>query len=72
MEPRTTNLKTDYYSPFWYSVDLFLLAIKLQDAELWKPRDNFWFARIWSRLHIMLGWALIPIALAAWTGIIEK
>ena len=70
MEPRTTNLKTDSYSPFWYSIDLFLPLIKLQDAELWKPRDDAWFARFWSRLHTMLGWALIPIALAAWTGML--
>ena len=72
MEPRTTNLKTDFYSPFWYSIDLFLPLIKLQDAELWKPRDNFRFARFWSRLHTMLGWALIPIAVAAWTGMLGK
>ncbi len=72
MEPRTTNLKTDHYSPLWYSVDLFLPLIKLQDAELWKPRDNFRFARFWSRLHTMLGWALIPIAVAAWTGMLGK
>jgi hypothetical protein len=72
MEPRTTNLKTDFYSPFWYSVDLFLPLIKLQDAELWKPRDHFRFARFWSRLHTVLGWALIPIAVAAWTGMLEK
>ncbi len=70
MEPRTTNLKTDFYSPLWYSVDLFLPLIKLHDAELWKPRDNFRFARFWSRLHTMLGWALIPIAVAAWTGML--
>lgn len=72
MEPRTTNLKTDFYSSFWYSVDLFLPLIKLQDAELWKPRDNHRFARFWSRLHTMLGWALIPIALAAWTGMLGQ
>ena len=72
MEPRTTNLKTDFYSPFWYSLDLFLPLIKLQDSELWKARDDFWFARWWSRLHTMLGWALIPIAVAAWTGMLEK
>ena len=72
MEPRTTNLKTDFYSPLWYSVDLFLPLIKLQDAELWKPRDNYRFARFWSRLHTMLGWALIPIAVAAWTGMLAK
>lgn len=72
MEPRTTNLKTDHYSPLWYSVDLFLPLIKLQDAELWKPRDNFRFARFWCRLHTMLGWALIPIALAAGTGMLGQ
>lgn len=72
MEPRTTNLKTDCYSAFWYSVDLFLPFIKLQDAEMWKPRDKLWLVRFWSRLHTMLGWALIPIAVAAWTGMFEK
>jgi hypothetical protein len=72
MEPRTTNIKTDCYSAFWYSVDLFLPLIKLQDAEMWKPKDEVWFTRFWSRLHTMLGWALIPIAVAAWTGMLEK
>lgn len=72
MEARTTNIKTDHYSAFWYSIDLFLPLIKLQDAEMWKPRDEARFARFWSRLHTMLGWALIPIALAAWTGMLEK
>jgi hypothetical protein len=72
MEPRTTNLKADVYSPFWYSVDLFLPLIKLQDSDMWKPRDKLWFVRFWSRLHTILGWALIPIALAAWTGMLEK
>jgi len=72
MEPRTTTLKTDCYSAFWYSVDLFLPLIKLRDAEMWKPRDHLWFVRFWSRLHTMLGWALIPIALAAWTGMLGK
>jgi hypothetical protein len=72
MEPRTTNLKADVYSPFWYSIDLFLPLIKLQDSDMWKPRDELWFVRFWSRLHTILGWALIPIALAAWTGMLEK
>jgi hypothetical protein len=72
MEPRTNNLKTDVYSPFWYSMDLFLPLVKLQDAEMWKPRDKEWFARFWSRIHTILGWALIPIAVAAWTGMLEK
>lgn len=72
MEPRLDNAKPDRYSPFWYSVDLFLPLVKLQDAELWKPKDAPWFPRFWSRIHTMLGWALIPIAVAAWTGMLEK
>jgi hypothetical protein len=72
MEPRTTNLKADIYSPFWYSMDLFLPLVKLQDADMWKPRDDQRFARFWSRIHTILGWALIPIAVAAWTGMLEK
>ena len=72
MEPRKGDAKPDPYSPFWYSVDLFLPLIKLQDVELWKPRDEARFARFWGRLHTMLGWALIPIALAAWTGMLGK
>jgi hypothetical protein len=72
MEPRLDNAKPDCYSPFWYSVDLFLPLVKLQDAELWKPKDAPWFPRFWSRIHTMLGWALIPIAVAAWTGMLEK
>jgi hypothetical protein len=53
-------------------MDLFLPLVKLQDAEMWKPRDDQWFARFWSRIHTILGWALIPIAVAAWTGMLEK
>jgi uncharacterized protein YjbI with pentapeptide repeats len=72
MEPRKIDFKPDRYSPFWYSVDLFLPLVKLQDADFWKPRDDARFARFWSRFHTMLGWALIPIAVAAWTGMLEK
>lgn len=74
MEPRNTTINStpEHFSPFWYSVDLFLPLVKLQDAEIWKPRDNSGFARFWSRIHTTLGWALIPIAVAAWTGMLER
>lgn len=72
MEPRRADAKPDVYSPFWYSTDLFLPLVKLQDSDLWKPRDTARFPRFWSRIHTMLGWALIPIAVAAWTGMLEQ
>jgi hypothetical protein len=71
MEPRRLEVRPDPYSPFWYSMDLFLPLVKLHDADVWKPRDDSRFARFWSRFHTMLGWALIPIAVAAWTGMLE-
>lgn len=72
MEPRNPALAVDGFSPFWYSVDLFLPLVKLQDADLWKPRETSGLPRLWSRFHTMLGWALIPIAVAAWTGMLEQ
>jgi uncharacterized protein YjbI with pentapeptide repeats len=72
MEPRNPGLSVDAFSPFWYSLDLFLPLVKLQDADFWKPREHSRLPRFWSRFHTMLGWALIPIAVAAWTGMLEQ
>ena len=72
MEPQKTDYKAGRFSPFWYSMDLFLPFIKLHDADIWKPKDDCGFPRVWSRIHTMLGWALIPIAVAAWTGMLSR
>lgn len=72
MEPRSKDIKTGPFSPFWYSMDMFLPLIKLHDAELWMPKAEARYARFWGRIHTVLGWALIPIAVAAWTGMLEK
>ena len=71
MEPQKSEYAERKYSPFWYSVDVYLPIIKLHDAEIWKPRENYVLTNVWRRIHTVLGWALIPIALAAWTGMLS-
>ena len=72
MEPQKSEHSARKYSAFWYSVDVYLPIIKLHDAEIWKPKEEYALGHIWRRIHTVLGWALIPIALAAWTGMLSR
>ncbi len=71
MEPQMSEYTGRKYSPFWYSVDVYLPIIKLHDAEIWKPKEECVLTHVWRRIHTILGWALIPIAIAAWTGMLS-
>lgn len=59
------------YHPIWYSLATFLPIVSLPDASIWEPRQDRKLARFYLRLHIIFGYLLIPIGLAAWTGIIK-
>jgi hypothetical protein len=59
------------YSRFWYSLGLFLPFVDLQADKVWKPKNDQRFLRHYMRLHILLGWILIPILLAAISGLIK-
>ena len=72
MEPQKSEFTGRKYSPFWYSVDVYLPIIKLHDAEIWKPKEDCVLTHVWRRIHTILGWALIPIAIAAWTGMLAQ
>jgi hypothetical protein len=59
------------YSRLWYSLGLFLPFVDLKSDRIWKPKDDRWFLRHYMRVHILLGWILIPILLAAISGLIK-
>lgn len=59
------------YRPFWYCLDLFLPIVKLGDADTWIPKDDRRWALHYRRVHILIGNLLVPVGLAAWTGIIK-
>jgi hypothetical protein len=59
------------YNPFWYSFDLLTPFIDLHLADSWMPRQDWHFGRIYAHVHRIVGWILVPIGIAAITGIIK-
>jgi len=71
MELQDKSDDTRAYNPFWYSLGLFLPFVDLQADKIWKPKREAVFLRNYMRVHILLGWMLIPILVAALTGLIK-
>jgi hypothetical protein len=71
MEPQKPEDAERVYNRIWYSLDLFLPFVDLQADDVWKPKTNERFLRHYVRLHVMLGWILVPLVLAALTGLIK-
>jgi hypothetical protein len=59
-----------YFSPF-YSIDLFVPVINMYWTKDWMPKKEYKFVNIWMFIHAVLGWLLVPFALAVWSGIIK-
>jgi hypothetical protein len=71
VEPRKEDDWSKPFSPFWYSVNLFLPVIHLESEEVWTPNHEHWWRCQYARVHVLLGWILIPIGAAAITGLIK-
>lgn len=71
VQPKDPRDKDRPYDPLWYSIDLFLPLTTLQAADVWIPRQNDWPRRYYARVHSILGWILVPIGLAAVSGLIS-
>ena len=71
MEPQNPEETPRVYSRFWYSLGLFLPFVDLQANKVWKPKADQTFLRNYMQVHVLLGWVLIPIVLAALTGLIK-
>jgi hypothetical protein len=69
---RQTALRSEAnFNPFWYSVDLFAPVIDLGSAKEWTPKTHERWVWRYFYFHRLAGWVLIPIILAAITGIIK-
>lgn len=71
MEPQKIETTFRIYNRFWYSLGLFLPIVNLESDKVWKPKPEQTFLRNYMRVHILLGWILIPILVAALTGLIK-
>jgi uncharacterized protein YjbI with pentapeptide repeats len=71
VEPCNPEDKHRTYNAFWYSLDLLVPAIDLEAAKIWRPRKDSRFRYHYAQVQRIAGWILIPIGLAAITGIIK-
>ena len=62
--------KAPPFSPFWYSLETFLPVVDLGVGKSWRPRPSSPLVT-YARLHQLAGWILIPVALAAITGVVK-
>lgn len=65
------NEPKKHYSSFWYSLDVLAPAIELGADKAWQPNPEWWFGRTYSYVHRIAGWILLPLILAALTGIVH-
>lgn len=71
MDPQKLEYKKRPYSRFLYSLDLFLPIVDLQFASVWMPKQGRRAARRYLPVHVIAGWILITILVAALTGILK-
>lgn len=58
------------FSPFWYALDLLLPGVSLDYQEHWQATGEA--ISIFSRAVILVGWILVPLAVAQLAGLLKK
>lgn len=74
MAPSKADTPADaYFHPFWFSLDWFLPFVDLGIKDDWQPRPGprRGLLATYLRVHALCGWIIIPIGLAAVTGLIS-
>jgi uncharacterized protein YjbI with pentapeptide repeats len=68
----SANSSVQRFDPVWYSLDTFLPMVDLKYADEWKlTRENNRWPWLYLRFHTLMGWVLIPVALAAISGLLK-
>jgi hypothetical protein len=70
-EDRFQDRHYNFWYAFWYSLDVFAPIIDLEAAKVWSPMPGQTFRWFFFRLERILGWLLVPIAIAAFTGFLH-
>ncbi len=71
MSPQKPEFEAYHYSPIWYSLDRLIPVADLGMKNVWAPRQTCGIARNYMRFHILVGYVLITIGLAALTGLVK-
>ncbi len=59
--------KPPEFSAAWYSLEMFLPIVDLGMAKAWRPSTRL--LQTYARVHQIAGWVLVPVTLAAITGV---
>lgn len=59
------------FSPFWYSIFLFFPLTDFHTVSIWIPKKHCRRVWHWARFQRLAGWILIPLWVAAVTGIVK-
>jgi len=76
MRPTDDRLPPPPFNRFWYSLDVFAPVIQLGPDHEWQPRHDIRgyggsFVWHWIRIQRFLGWLLVPIGIAAISGLLK-
>lgn len=71
MEPTKPEEASRPYYGFWYTLDTLLPVVKFGVADSWMPRQDRWIVRRYVFVLKIVGWILVPIAVAAAAGLIH-
>ena len=71
MEPQQSEAGSHRYSAFLYSLDVFAPIIDLKAKSRWVPKSHKGAIWVYFVIHTIAGLLLVPIGLAAVTGILK-
>ena len=71
-EEKFKDRRYNIWYAFWYSLDVFAPIIDLEAAKVWSPASGQTLRWLVFRLERILGWLLVPIAIAAFTGFLHS
>jgi len=71
-EEKFKDRRYNIWYAFWYSLDVFAPIIDLEAAKIWSPASGQTLRWLVFRLERILGWLLVPIAIAAFTGFLHS
>jgi hypothetical protein len=71
-EEKFKGRRYNVWYAFWYSLDVFAPIIDLEAAKVWSPIPGQTIRWLVFRLERILGWLLVPIAIAAFTGFLHS
>jgi hypothetical protein len=70
-EEKFKGRRYNVWYAFWYSLDVFAPIIDLEAAKVWAPIPGQTLRWLVFRLERILGWLLVPIAIAAFSGFLH-